>query len=728
MDKRSRLEELRAEFGTQTKRQRLEQLRKEFAQPQQRPDVEGELVAGAYSKMLAPLTAVSSAIDPYVGAPIRAALGSAAEEKAKEAEPFEFGKTGAPTSFFSGISTAPFQAAYEQFGEDPTKAPTWGQIAGKYGISEEKSITGPGLKDFGVPGRTRFEATKYSPAEVIGGVVGGALDPTVPLVGAGLKAATMVPEAVAKGALKYGVQKPVERFAKYAAGVPEDVIKYYKENYPRLKEAKYEGIGPLRSEMLAEANKITKKHDDLIKESAAISEQIKKNVSEFKALSQNEMQPDIEHIKTFESLLEQDKKVQNILSEQADEELAKLNIVVPRRDLEKMVRDQIKDYMEATRVDASTADTIRDLADRLPQIFSKNISGPQLRAWMKSISKLPNYNMAPGQYNTDLDRMIKNLRFKISEGLKNAGQVGDEITPYRKIMDEMSSRAQASDELAQYFTTDNRGIATLKSLYNISNEPATEQLDKIIRNYAQTNNYPDLIKVADELKSLRGTKKLYRDYGAEGLMPELFEKQAKIAPQIEKAGLDVESISRMTEPGIENLIRDIGRPHQGKLYNQEQLANLEKLSGKDFTKKARDIGNLREFTLDRTRGSKRTTPGAIGGGIAGGIAGMAFDDPVMRGAAIYAGKELGERYGQMMDVEGGLIARKMLNKAMDAEQAQKTFFEKMKNPSGKFARYAQGINRMAKVSKVPANALIMYHQVLYNNDPEYRKALMEGVE
>jgi hypothetical protein len=738
MDRRARLEELRKEFPEQTaetKRQRLERLRAEFktTSPEDyvktlegqsrpvRPDTMGELVGGAYQKIAAPLAAVSTALDPYVGAPMRAYLSSAVEEKKKEAEP------GMPTSFFAGISAKPFKAAARQFGEDPSQAPTWGQIAGKYGVPEEKTVTLPGIKDFGVPGRTRFEQTQYSPAELVGGVVGGALDPTVPVVGAGLKAATMVPEALAKGALKYGVQKPIERFSKYAAGVPEDVIKYYKENYPRLKGQKYEGIAPLRTEMLEEAGKITKKHDDLIKESQAIQSQIKENIQKHKNII-GEARPDLEHIKTIESLLEQDKKVQDFLSDQADEELGKLNIVVPRKEIEKMVRGELKGYLEATKVDAATANEIRDIADRLPTIFTDYINGPQLREWMQKISKLPKWNMPPGAYNSDLDRMVKNIRYKVSEGLKKAGEVDGEPSPYRKIMDQMSARASASDELARYFTTDERGISTLQKLYNVSNEPAAQNIDSIIRNYAKTNEYPQLIEVLDELKRLRGEQRLVKGQGYEAIMPQEFARQRELEPLIESAKKDVESISRMNEPGIENLIRDIGRPHQGKLYNQEQLANLEKLSGKDFSQKARDIGNLREFTLDRTRGSKRTTPGAIGGGIAGGVAGLMFDDPVMRGATIYAGKELGERYGQMMDVEGGVIARRLLDKAMDAENAQKVFFEKMKNPSGKFARYAQGINRMAKVSKIPAQGLIMYHQVLYNNDPEYRKALMEEVE
>lgn len=88
MDRRARLEELRKEFPEQTaetKRQRLERLRAEFkttspedyvktlerqSRPVQ-PDTMGELVGGAYQKIAAPLAAVSTALDPYVGAPMR---------------------------------------------------------------------------------------------------------------------------------------------------------------------------------------------------------------------------------------------------------------------------------------------------------------------------------------------------------------------------------------------------------------------------------------------------------------------------------------------------------------------------------------------------------------------------------------------------------------------------------------------------------------------------------
>lgn len=96
--------------------------------------------------------AVLGGYEKYVSAPIRSAVGATMDK---------------PTEPFAGV-----RAAYGQFGEDPTKAPTGSQLLEKAGVNVPSfNLPTPFQKD--------LEGNKYqiNTRDVAGGVVGAALDP-----------------------------------------------------------------------------------------------------------------------------------------------------------------------------------------------------------------------------------------------------------------------------------------------------------------------------------------------------------------------------------------------------------------------------------------------------------------------------------------------------------------------------------------------------------------------
>lgn len=122
----------------------------------------------AEQAILKPIAAVGNFVDKYTGAPARAALGALQDGK------------------------NPLGAAWDQFGEDPSKAPSGKDIAAKAGLSTDQFKTP--LK--GLDGTS----ITVSPAGVAGLAIDVAADPTNLIPGG----------ALAKGAAKLGVKGAVK--------------------------------------------------------------------------------------------------------------------------------------------------------------------------------------------------------------------------------------------------------------------------------------------------------------------------------------------------------------------------------------------------------------------------------------------------------------------------------------------------------------------------------------
>lgn len=120
--------------------------------PEQKPEGYEGFAQSTLGFMREAGPAILGGYEKYVSAPIRAGVGAAIDR------PAEFGGST--------------RAAYEQFGEDPSKAPTGGQLLEKAGISvPDVNIPTPFQKD--------LEGNRYqiNTKELAGGLAGAAVDP-----------------------------------------------------------------------------------------------------------------------------------------------------------------------------------------------------------------------------------------------------------------------------------------------------------------------------------------------------------------------------------------------------------------------------------------------------------------------------------------------------------------------------------------------------------------------
>jgi hypothetical protein len=697
---------------------------KEPQKPMTQDEYAGEMGARAWQSVLSPVAEASHFVDRFVGAPIRAGLAETQKERQ------EYLGRGETNPVFS---TRPLAAAWEQFGEDPSRAPTSSQVAEGYGASAEKNIPFATVENFTSP-RARFKQQNISAADVLGVGISTATDPINYIPGPNLVGRTSKGLGnVASPALK-AQERAIDSFAKTGIGIPEDAYNYYKKYQPRLKGKVYERPDDLRERMIDEANKIRSDHDSLIALSKGTRQDIKEQIKKIENAVAEGQVPDIEEVMTFKDSIKHDGEIQNYLSQQADEALGELDIRFRRKDLENIILAKMEEIPRIADGAAAYAELEKLLAQTRDQ-YAPLISGPQLREYMQRISSIPNWNMPPGQINSLLDSAVKDFRFKISEFLKNQGRDGSNPSKYEKLMNEMSEKREATKALANYFRSDAQGLNTLKKLRNTNDPTLVQELDRILREYAMVQG-KGLIQYADDMAELRRKQKLLdekeyetllKDYGDEPgqLYKDPFEMVRDIDATIEMHEPLVGSISKITDKNAENLIKNIGMPHGGSSYNLEQLDALEKMSGVPFEREIKDAGALREFSLDRTRGSKRTTPGTILGSLFGAATGALTSDPT---ATMYAGTlggYLGKKAGEALDVRGGQMAKRMLDKNLARQESVEKFVEKMQNPEGKFKKYADVINRMGSAAAAPTRSLVLYHQILWNNDPEYRKALEE---
>ena len=717
-EEQAELDALRAEQGPLDEYEELEMLRKEQGPLPEEP-FSTRAPREAWNALTTPIAKASEFVDSYVGAPMRSMLAETQKERQ------EYSDKGDTMPFFS---TRPLKAAWDQFGEDPQKAPTSAQIAEGYGVSGEKSIPFSTVKNFGSP-NARFQETKVSPSEIVGAAGATAIDPVNYIPGAKLvERLGMLGNRAAEGVYQIGVGRPAKRFSTLGAGVPRDVVDYYLENHPRLKGKEYKGYSEIRGDMLNSIEDVKKTLSKAEFERQQAHEALKKAADEKWDEISPKKQVNSEQIEALHNLIDKtDRKRALELDAMADEELRKLPIRAPVSDLQNIIRNAAEEIPADSAQNAALRSKIESMADLLPNSHKGSMSGVQLRNWVKkTLNPMIDFSQSPGNIDELANRVLKGIREEVTESLKKVGEVSpDKPSPFRQIMDKMSSRRKATEAMMKIFGKRKAAQTSLRQLFSNADPVERKHIVDTLYHYADTNNYPELRELVDAANVYRDEYDLMVKEGIEPQLKGPHEQlvSAELAEQQAKTNAD--SIKRMNDNSIEGVITDLGRPHKGKYANQESLEALEQLSGKNYSQDIRDQGALREFGLDRTRGSKRTTPGAIIGGLGGFAAGNLVEDPVTRGAMMAGAGYAGKRFGEYVDIEGGKLARKALDTSMSIKNSKEAFFNMMQNPTGKFKKYADVINKVSETAEVPARTMLLYHQILWNNDPDYRATFNE---
>jgi len=691
MSDRAELERLRAKYKDPYEdRAELERLRAKYSKPQQESFQEVG-PARAWTALAEPLVKLSNAVDPYVGAPIRAGLQETINERNESM------REGLVSPV---VSPRPIEAAYKQFGEDPSKAPSWESLASQYGLSQERDIPFPTVKKPFSP-NARFEQTNVSSADIGGGVMGAAMDPTgwVP----GKKIASLLGKAAAEGGslVKSGVIKPGARLGMHVGmSVKPQDFDYYVANQPRLKGQTTQGTGPIVRDIISDTQGV--------KGQAALSEQavdsatagLQSKADDLKQQMRPDYMIDAEHVEPWQESLELDKKWQAMKSAEADEILGSLPITAPKKTIIKKLDELIKEYPAITQGNQATQNSLTFIRNGLDQNYSDYLNGPQLRDWMRTVRKEIEFKRGAGEYTGDLDKALQSVTEFVSDSLK------DTAPEYRKVMNQMSQRSRANEDIRGNFADEAKGMRYLRKTQD--KDPGTRALvQRDLAKYAETTEQPEMLDVLKNYEDLRKRREML---DKEGYMQAFPNEQQEIADLGGKALTDqyrAQELRDFTDKGTHRIVKDTGMFHGGNPQNQQAMASLQKnFPEENYPQRVRDEGVLHAFSVERPMGARATLLGSALGGWLGGELGI----------------PAGAVAGATMDKMGGTIARSAIDTGFAAQNLSKAIATKLANPSPKIMPYLKVFDKAAEHG---TKGILFYHQLLYNNDPEYRKAFNE---
>jgi len=813
MSEREELERLRREQGALSPREELEMLRREQGplettspddyvkklEAQSKPpksDMMRELVGGAYQKLsetvgtaMAPVAYVSSGIDKYVGAPMRAYLGSVAEERIKETP------EGLPPAFFSGLSTEPFKAAARQFGEDPSKAPTFAQITETYGAPKEKNIPLLGVQDFGIPGKTRIVPKYYSGSDIAGAALGTVLDPTniipelVPYkylskIGADIAQKSPTAQRLIAGARARGAQKAARQFTVEEMKIPESTYEYVRkpETFERLEKRQAAGRGaetaPLQTEMLEVANYWRDAVDDYKSSIQSDREVLRDTLSEIKKTIKIGQTPTTDQVRAVQNVLENDKALYGELSAIADKALDDVNITAPVQDVYNLADQIYKKMPKGTDESLDAAKRIKIIRDQVMANYGRKgyLDGPTLRDWKREIEATINYPQISGKFNETYDRYAKELVGRLSEALKQTGAQEGQKSIYAQTMDLMSDLSRTREQVMETFIKSGSPEVTGRALGKLMNEANPVQADAIrdlLKTYVQkkkiaretgqeiTSGQPVTIserlssqsqadeKMVEDLLQYAEQQRATQRTPQSELAPDLMQQLEANKEFLRKAQKRLKKFPSITEASTKTVIEKLGRDATAEQLNyQNQVKALERarlamakekgLSPEEiaqmvpFEQEAKDIMAEKEFLKGRPGGSVRTTPrtilGGVGGVVASSVAGLDPLTSLLSGAVT---GELARRRAMKLEVSGGKMAREKIAKEIATQKSLEALEKKIKDPeflakNEKIARKIQQIGEVTARNGVQMG--IFTHQLLMQNDPEYRKAILEGEE
>lgn len=704
MDEREELESLRREFASE--RDELEALRKQFSSPEPQPSFAQVASQRAWGTVGAPIAAASRVVDRFVGAPIRSAVDATLFPDIKNQE-----------------QGTPLEEGIKQFGRDPERAPSWSKIAEKAGLSPEKNISFPGIKNFGTP-QSRFYETKISPADIGGAVAGTLTDPLTYLPGPnavqrfgkfGQMATKQVGSNIVEPAVKLGIHSGLS--------IKPEVYNYYKKHFDRLKGKAYTGLDPVIDEVKDVVDSQKYKYDMAVKAKDEAEKDFSRQIKTLHKGLDTNAYVDVDWVSSIGHLIDKvDSGKLAELDKRAMEQLKKQNFIAPKRDIQQIIENEAKSILAGNPDTIAAKEKLLSLSRNLDQIYDEYIDGPMIRKWIQDLDQSLTFNPNRDASDALYQQKAKDIRYKVQEAMRSHGEIPGEKSEYRKIMEEMSRKLALNKAMAGLFANDEKGIKTFQKLLKSNNPVLRQHVENTIRDWATENGYYQVNEILDELPELRAdfasAKETPKDQFElyESVAPDQYDDliQKQLAEMSEQDAY--EGVKSLSEVGsIESTLKNVGQFHGGTAASREKLQNVSDIAGKDFAQEAQDQGNLLEFSKERPQGSRLATPGTI----VGGLAGLVSQDPYVTAAA--AG--VGGLAGMAFDKRGGPIARGIIDASLSSRDAINRMFQKLQSPSPGFASYATKLSNVA--AQRGTQAAVMYHQLMYNNDPEYRRALAE---
>jgi hypothetical protein len=275
-------------------------------------------------------------------------------------------------------------------------------------------------------------------------------------------------------------------------------------------------------------------------------------------------------------------------------------------------------------------------------------------------------------------------------------------------MDQMSPMQDSLKETVKLFggKDEAKGIGTLETLRKGGGAKGA-MLDEQLRKNASIGNNKELVELLDKYKSQSDLLQRMKD---KDISSELFPNEYKALQESiadEQMANDVLGPTQNIGPRrTQSVIRRQGQK-TAPWTDKNDLKLLGDYSGDDFNELIRSRNTYDEFDKDAARGSRLTLLGGAVGGYLGDAGGAAI------GGGIGA---MGDRFGPPM-------TRAAISGAMAGKGAvEKIFKLATDNPVFK-SKYAKIFGKALDRGGYPAAEL--YHNLLMNNDPEYRKLFME---
>lgn len=636
-------------------------------------------------------------VDRYTQAPIRAGINRAMDYDIKKNVQDPSGES-LGGRFIKGYA--------EQFGQPAAKAPSGKDILSKAGVPSAEFSTGFKLNPY------TGETFKTSAAGLLGGLGEAVLDPAAMLTADGITPFKMAGSAArgAGSAVKYGTKKA----ARGLFGIPEQATEDLIARSGRVNEVgrslPAEEIGVQIDEAVKSAG------DDIASTSnrrKALDEYLKRIYQEKRRGLEREQVP-LDVVRQAKGNVEQQKATIGKLSDEADDALINSGVSFSKSDLIRTIQEA-RDSVIDIPVGKETKSALNDINTVIQDInenVADRISARQLRVILKNLRRDTNFDYSAGAYNETADIIRKDFGRKISDALKGkiteSGQRNPYLERYSEIMDQMAPMQDSLKETSKLFggADETRGIGTLDTVRKGGGAKGT-MIDEQLRKNAAIGNNQQLIDLLDRYKSQSDLLQRMKD---KDISSELFPNEYKALQESiadEQMANDVLGPTQNIGPRrTQSVIRRQGQK-TAPWTDKNDIKLLSDYSGDDFNELIRSRNTYDEFDKDAARGSRLT--------VLGGIAGSYLGDS--GGAAIGGGLgAMGDRFGPPM-------TRAAISGTMAAKGAvQKIFQLAADNPVFK-SKYAKIFGQAIDRGGYPA--VDLYHKLLMNNDPEYRKLFEE---
>jgi hypothetical protein len=641
---------------------------------------------------------VAEFVDRYAQAPIRAGIG-----RVMDYAPAQDLQTGGRSSLGSQF----IRGYTEQFGEPAAKAPSGKELFSAAGVSNREFSTGLKLNPY------TGETLKTSLAGILGGVGEAVADPLAIVTAEGLTPFKIASSA-ARGvgdATKWGTKKA----ARGLFGIPEQATEDLIARSARVNQVgrtlPAEEIGLQIDEAVKAAGSDIASATDKRK---ALQEYLKNLYQEKKRSLEREQVP-LEIVRKAKGNLEQQKATIGKLSELADEALVNSGVSYRKSDLLNIIR-QARDSIIEIPVGKETKSALNDI-NAIIQDIDENIgdrlSARQLRIILKNLRRDTNFDYAAGAYNETADVIIKYFKIKMSDSLKGkiteSGQKNPYLERYSQIMDQMAPMQESLKETSKLFggSDETRGIGTLDTLRKGGGAKGV-MLDEQLRKNASIGNNQDLIELLDRYKSQSELLQRMKDKDISSeIFPEDYKalQEALVDEQMVKSALN--PTQNITPRRTQSIIRRQGQK-TAPWTDRKDLQVLSDYSGDDFNELIKSRNTYDAFDKDAARGSRLTLLGTAVGGYLGDTFGGA----------------VGGGLGSMADRFGPPITRSAISGVMAGKNAIQKIFQLAGNNPVFQSKYGKIFGQAIDRGGYPAAEL--YHNLLMNNDPEYRAYFQEA--